>query len=181
MLKIFAANVIVSKGYGENPAISVSEKGDAARFRVGQRVYDPKAENNTRWLNLTVKAFGHICERIKKMQLHEGSVINFTGRLDEDSWTDKETGEAKSMNVVILDDIEFAGGGKKDGDRKTAADAGAAGSYRRPGNQPMQQNPQYATNGRYAGNTQSGAEYSDNFTGYEPFGMGGGDFFDLNG
>lgn len=83
------------------------------RFRIGAKQYDTRAENNTRWINLSVKAFAHICERIRKMDLKEGSYINLVGRLDEDSWTDQKTGETRSAMVVILDDVEFASGGGK--------------------------------------------------------------------
>lgn len=113
MLSVFATQVIVSKGYGGAAALRYSEKGDSVRFRIGKKVYDPHAENNSRWINLSVKAFGNVCERIKKMQLKEGACINLIGRLDEDSWTDQTTGESKSMMIIILDDIEYASGGGK--------------------------------------------------------------------
>lgn len=70
MLKVFATQVVVSRGYDGAAAIKFSEKGDAVRFRIGKKVYDPNAENNARWVNLAVKGFGPICERIKKMQLN---------------------------------------------------------------------------------------------------------------
>ena len=84
MLKVFATQVVVSRGYDGAAAIKFSEKGDAVRFRIGKKVYDPNAENNARWINLAVKGFGPICERIKKMQLKDGSFVNLIGRLDED-------------------------------------------------------------------------------------------------
>lgn len=121
MLKVIFTNVVVSKGYDNAPAIRYSEKGDSVRFRIGAKQYDTRAENNTRWINLSVKAFAHICERIRKMDLKEGSYINLVGRLDEDSWTDQKTGETRSAMVVILDDVEFAsGGGKSKGSRAAA-------------------------------------------------------------
>ncbi|MGM9600117.1 MAG: single-stranded DNA-binding protein, partial [Faecousia sp.] len=110
LLKVFATNVVISKGYDNAPAIRYSEKGDSVRFRIGAKQYDTRAENNTRWVNISVKAFGHICERIRKMDLKEGSYINLVGRLDEDSWTDQKTGETRSAMVIILDDVEFASG-----------------------------------------------------------------------
>ena len=67
--------------------------GRASGFRIGKKVYDTRAENNTRWVNLSVKAFGPVCERIKKMQLKESSFINILGRLDEDVWEDSTTHE----------------------------------------------------------------------------------------
>lgn len=108
MLKVFATQVVISRGYDGAAAIKFSEKGDAVRFRIGKKVYDPNAENNARWVNLAVKGFGPICERIKKMQLKDGSFVNLIGRLDEDVWEDQQTHEKKSAMVIILDDIEYA-------------------------------------------------------------------------
>lgn len=67
MLEVIATSAVVSRGYDGAAALRFSEKGDAVRFRIGKKVYDTRAENNTRWINLSVKAFGDICERIKKM------------------------------------------------------------------------------------------------------------------
>lgn len=165
MLEVIATSAVVSRGYDGVAALRFSEKGDAVRFRIGKKVYDTRAENNTRWINLTVKAFGDICERIKKMQLKDGSFINFRGRLDEDVWTDQQTGESKSTMVVVLDDIEYAGGKPKENQESnrqqngTAPNTGAAA--------PAQPAAQSA-----AGQTPNG------FTGYEPF--GGGSFFSEN-
>lgn len=157
MLKVFATNVIISNGYNGAPALKFSDDGNSVRFRFGKKVYDTRAENNTRWVNLSVKAFGNVCERIKSMKLKEGSFVNLTGRLDEDSWTDTNTGEHKSMTVIILDDIEYAsgGGGKKDGQASGQSQSGSA-------NAPAPSAPAPTASG--------------NFTGYEAF--GGGSLFD---
>lgn len=107
MLKVFATQVVISKGYDNKPAISITRGNDSAasvRFRIGKKVYDPKADNNARWLNYSVKGFGPIVNRIEKMQLKEGSFVNIMGRLDEDSWVDKESNETKSCTVIILDE-----------------------------------------------------------------------------
>ena len=101
MLKVFATQVVVSKGYDNTPALRFSENGDSVRFRIGKKVYDPHAENDSRWINLPVKAFNGVCERIKKMQLKEGSYVNLIGRLDEDSWEDKDTKELRKMMVIM--------------------------------------------------------------------------------
>ena len=98
MLKVFATQVVISRGYDGAAAIKFSEKGDAVRFRIGKKVYDPNAENNARWVNLAVKGFGPICERIKKMQLKDGSFVNLIGRLDEDVWEDQQTHEKSKDN-----------------------------------------------------------------------------------
>ena len=149
MFNAIITNAVVSRGYDNTPAVQFSEKGDFARFRFGKKVYDSRADGNYRWVNMTVKAFGGIVERIQRMQLKDGSYINMMGRLDEDTWTDKTSGETRSAMVLILDDIEFASSAPKNkDDRKTAQGSGS----------PGREEP------------QSG------FTGFEPF--GGGSFFD---
>lgn len=83
MFKTFATNVVVSKGYEGAAALRYSENGESVRFRIGQKVYDSREEGNYRWLNISVKAFGAVCERIRKMKLKEGSFVNLAARLDE--------------------------------------------------------------------------------------------------
>lgn len=157
MLKVFGTQVVISRGYDGAAAIKFSEKGDAVRFRVGKKVYDPSATDNTRWINLAVKGFGPICERIKKMQLKEGSFVNFVGRLDEDVWEDAETKEKKSVTVIILDDIEYASGGGKSKDTPNTS--------------------QTSNNAQAASSTVPAN--SGGFTGFEAFG-GSNPFFDEN-
>lgn len=161
MLKVFATQVVVSRGYDGAAAIKFSEKGDAVRFRIGKKVYDPNAENNARWINMAVKGFGPICERIKKMQLKDGSFVNLIGRLDEDVWEDQQTHEKKSAMVIILDDIEYASGGGKSKDNQNTDEA--------------QGHPAAATAPAAAAPANNGG----GFTGYESFG-GGNSFFDEN-
>lgn len=160
MLKVLATQVVISRGYDGAAAIKFSEKGDAVRFRIGKKVYDSNAENNARWINLAVKGFGPICERIKKMQLKDGSFVNIFGRLDEDVWEDQQTHEKKSAMVIILDDIEYASGGGKSKDNQDTEQAGHGG--------------QAAPSAAPAAPANSGG-----FTGYETFG-GANPFFDEN-
>ena len=96
MFKVYLTNAVVSKGYDKNPALNFSENGKSVRFRIGKGLYDPNAENNTRWLNKTVKAFDSVCEKIKNMKLKEGSRINLVGNVILDVWTDEETKETKT-------------------------------------------------------------------------------------
>ena len=166
MFKVFVTNVVVSKGYENNPALKFFGKEDSCvQFRVGEKVYDTNAENNTRWVNHSVKAFGDVCERIKKMQLKEGSLINFTGTLTEEVWTEGEGDKKtkKSAQVIVLDSIEYTSGGSK----KPANDTQAQGSSQKKDTAAASDN-----------NGGKNPEQSDNFSGYEPF--GGGNFFDEN-
>jgi len=160
MLKVFATDVIVSKGYDNSSALKFSDDEKVVRFRIGKKVYDKNAENNQRWINFAVKGFGPIVERIKKMQLKEGSLIHLTGKLDEESWVvDQETGATKSQPVIILEDIDYASGGgsKKEGQNQQNSSAASATPAASTGNAP---------------------ESSPNFEGYSNF--GGGSFFDGN-
>ena len=96
-----------------------------------------------------------MCERIKKMQLKEGSFINLIGRLDEDCWTDQNSGESRSAMVIVVDDIEYAscGGKSKEG-----------------------QGPGQKQNAASQNPSAPAAQPSGGFTGYEAFGSGS--FFD---
>ena len=80
MLKVIATQVVISKGYDNKPAISITRTNEslAVRFRIGKKVYDPKADGNSRWLNYSVKGFGPIVDRIEKMQLKEGDHVIFS-------------------------------------------------------------------------------------------------------
>ena len=151
MLRFTATNAVISRGFDNKSAVKFSEDGSVVRFRIGERVYDKNAENNTRWVNINIKAFGNVAERIRKMQLKDGSCINLTGRYDEDVWTDRESGETRSQAVIIADDVEFAGfrskGTQKD-DARSESDAERDGYH----------------------------SEKSNFEGYESF--GGGSFFD---
>ena len=139
MMTIFISDAIVSKGYDGAPAIrffNSENGGEFAVFQIGKRKYDARKENNHRWVNLKVKAFGDICERIKKMKLKEGSVVSLTGDYDEERWTDKNSGETRSAPVISLDDIKFSysGGQKKDqpGDAQESGGQGQQVGYPTP-------------------------------------------------
>ena len=145
-----------------NPAVKISDKGDFARFRIGAKIYDTRAENNHRWVNLTVKCFDPtLVERIRKMGLKEGSHIALSGRYDEDVWEDEQTKTKKSMPVIILDELEycFSGSSKSSGDGNKATAA------------PQNPMPNYAA-------APADGAMNGGFTGYQPYG-GGNSFFNM--
>ena len=188
MLKLIITEAVVSKGYNDDPAVryfsSNSENtGQVANFRIGKRVYDSKAENNHRWLNFTVKAFGDMCERVKRMKLKEGSYINIIARYDEEAWEIKDTHETRTGVVLYLDEIEYAssGNGQKNGQ------ASSGGTAPQGSNAPAAQNgAPAAQNQQSQGYPQGqppaqGQPASDpmpgGFTGYEGFGNSCNPFF----
>ena len=176
MFKTFATNVVVSKGYEGAAALRFSGNGESVRFRIGQKVYDSRVEGNYRWLNISVKAFGTVCERIKKMKLKEGSFVNLTARLDEEKWIDDESKKEKSQHVLIVEDIEYAYVGKSS-ENQSQGQNQAAGQYQQAapaGAAPANQGQAPAAN---TVATQPVSEpqaanpmESDGFMGFEAFG-----------
>lgn len=172
MLKMIITEAVVSKGYDGAPAIRFYD-GDGssqiANFRIGKRVYDSKADNNHRWVNFNVKAFGDVCERIKRMKLKEGSYINLIARYDEETWTAKDTNETRTGAVLYLEDIEYAssGNGQKNGQAGSGdSTLPADGTPAQQGQQPSQgQAP------------QSSDPMPGSFTGFESFGGAENPFF----
>lgn len=160
MIKTVVTEAIISKGYEGADAIKIiqGEKGDIARFRIGTKVYDPKADGNSRWFNLSVKAFNSMCERIKKMQLKDGAYINLSGRLDEENWEDPNTHEKKKAIVLIADEVEYCYAGNNGANKQNTESGGQAAA---------QQTPAPAQNQAPANTASAQAE---GFTGFEAFG-----------
>ena len=181
MIKMIITGAVVSKGANDGPAVKFSGKGDFVRFRIGYKIYDTRAENNHRWINLTVKAFGDLCDRINKMDLKAGSYISLSGRYDEDVWEDEKTKAKKSMPVIILDEVEFCFSGsskKTDGNQKATSEpqcpaqtyaAPSAGQYAPQGygTPPAGFAPQGY------GAQPAGNEMPGNFIGFQSYGNGG--------
>ena len=145
MNKITITNVVISKGYKDNPVLRFNEAKTSVQFKIGERVYDKKATDNHRYINYSVKAFSPLSERIEKMQLKEGSRINIAGRMDEENWEDN--GQKFSRFVIIADEIEYASSdtGKSIGSSTNNNSAGSASSVQNGNGQNaapvQQQNP----------------------------------------
>ncbi len=165
MLKFIATDVVVSKGFNDQPALRFSEDGSSVRFRIGKSVYDKRAENERRWVNIYVKAFGELCARIQRMKLEAGSYLHIEGRYDEETWED-DNGK-HSAPIVILSDIEYAfsGNGNGSGKQKSGGQ-GAANGNAATG---AANSPQRRQNGAQDG-------MPDSFTGFSGFG-GANPFF----
>ena len=155
MIKMLVTTAVISKGFNGAEALRFSENTEtpSVRFRVGTRVYDKRAENNYRYVNIGVKAFNGLVSRIRDMKLDAGSYVNISGRYDEDVWEDQNTREKKSAPVLIIDEIEYSysGGAKQNGDPAAAG----SNAQKQPA-QPVNSNRSTSTPG--------------NFTGFEGFG-----------
>lgn len=187
MLKLIVTDAVVSRGYDSNPALRFfnGENGSSVHFRIGKRVYDSRCEDKHRWINLNVKAFGDMCERIKKMKLKEGSYVNIVGKYDEEVKEDQNTKETRRYPVVIVEEIEYcySGSGQKNAQNNGVPAQGQppAQAQSQPpapaqGQQGAPFQSQYGTppQGQPQGQSQDPpAPLPDNFTGYE--GLYGGE------
>ena len=154
---IILENAIISRGYGNNSAIRItqSEKGEIARFSIGKRMYHPRTDDKTKWVNLSVKTDRQdLIDQIKRMQLKEGSWINLMGELKIEAWEDQSTKGEREAWVLYLAKIGYSGGSVKNKDEQSGnSSANVNGTINEPENSP-------------------------NFVGYSNF--NGGDFFDKN-
>lgn len=65
---------------------------------------DGSKRDNTTFVELS--AFGKTAETIAKY-FHKGDPILIDGRLRQESWTDKQSGQARSKIVVVVERFEF--------------------------------------------------------------------------
>lgn len=70
-----------------------------------------KDKDTTSFIDCT--AFGKTAENIAKY-FHKGSPILIEGRLRQESWTDKQSGQNRSKLVIVADKFEFVGGAKSE-------------------------------------------------------------------
>ena len=71
-------------------------------FKIGCKVYDKRADKETRWVNFNVNAFDDLAERVRRMNLKEGSHINVMGNFDMKPWVNRETGSGLSEGTNLL-------------------------------------------------------------------------------
>ena len=119
-------------------------------FKIGCKVYDKKAERETRWVNFNVNAFDDVAERIKKMNLKEGSHINLMGSFDMRPWVNRETGEITTWPTIRAINIEYGASPAARQETQAARNAALTQAAHEPAAQPPEQ--------------------LSGFTGYEPFG-----------
>ena len=87
MMMQLVTDAVISKGYGGAPAFHSSEDGRMLSFKIGCKVYDKRADKETRWVNFNVNAFDDLAERVRRMNLKEGSHINVMGNFDMKPWS----------------------------------------------------------------------------------------------
>jgi single-strand DNA-binding protein len=121
--------VILIGNLGKDPEVKYTPSGMAvARFSVAttDRVKDKDGnwQDRTEWHNLV--AFQRTAE-IAAEYLKKGNKVYIEGRLHNDSWDDKETGQKKYRTEVIINDLVLLGG-PRDGGGEGGGYSGRSGA-----------------------------------------------------
>jgi len=170
MFKAIVTNAIISKGYDGADALQYSNsESSIVHFKFGYRVYDGRTESKHRYINMSAKAFGPICERIKKMGLTEGSHINIEGRIDEEKWEEGE--QKRSRHVIIVDEIEYSSSGNGQSGSNESIENNVEPTTHRTQNAAPQVQPQPAQPKlQTQGSQSSGTGMPSGFGGFQSFG-----------
>ena len=113
---ITITKAIICNGFEGESAIRFSKTAageKTCQFKVGEEVYDSRAENKKRYINWRVRAYGSVAERIEKMKLSPMSRINLIGRLDIYLFTD-ENDKKHEQVYIIINELEYASPPKTD-------------------------------------------------------------------
>lgn len=116
-------NIVVQHGrLSRDPEIRYTTDGKAiAKYGIAVKRYGKKDEADF----FECTAFGKAAEFVEKY-LKKGSEILISGRLQQDTWTDKN-GQKRSSVGIAVDQHEFCGSKEKD-DRDRVPDPKSGGS-----------------------------------------------------
>ena len=121
-----------------DPEIKFTAKGSAiANFTIAHnrkwRTESGEDKEEVSFIDCVV--FGKTAENVAKF-FKKGSAIFVEGRLKQESWDDKATGQKRSKLVVIVESFQFVGGKREEGQQaaktQTAQTASQAGSVVEP-------------------------------------------------
>ena len=123
--------VIIWGRLGADPDIRNTSGGKVvANMRIG--VSNPGRDAGTTWVSIT--AFDKQAE-FAQQYLQKGSAVLVRGRLKEETWDDKATGQKRSKLVIMAEALDFGASKAEQGDqpeqprRQTKADRVMAPAY----------------------------------------------------
>src|SRR5271165_1904219 len=110
--------VILLGNLGKDPEIKSTPSGmNIATFSLAttERAKDKEGnwQDRTEWHN--IKAFGRTAEVVGQY-LKKGRTVYIEGRLHNDSWDDKETGQKKYKTEIIVNELVLVGGQREGGE-----------------------------------------------------------------
>lgn len=92
----------------EKPILKYGQSGTAVlNMRIANNVYSPNDENQTKANFFTVVVFGKQAENCEKY-LDKGKQIAIDGRLDHETWVDKDNNKRSSVKI-IANSVQFLG------------------------------------------------------------------------
>ena len=88
---------------GKDPELRVTQSGTSvARFSIA---VDRRDENKTTdWFEIT--CFGKVAESTGQY-MKKGCMVGVTGRLQQDKWQDKQSGQNRSKVSIIANQVDF--------------------------------------------------------------------------
>ena len=98
---------------------------------VNRRFRTASGENQESTSFIDCTAWGRTGETISQY-MHKGSPILVSGRLDQRSWDDKNTGQKRSRVEIVVEDFNFIGGGNEGGAGGNYGGGSAASSNAAP-------------------------------------------------
>lgn len=130
-------NIAIVKGnLTRDPELKYTPKGTAIcniSIAVNEVWYNEAKEKQEKVHFFEVTAWGNRAETISKY-FHKGKPILVTGKLQQESWDDKETGQKRSKVKIVMDSFDFCGDTKA-GDQRPRGGAEAVqpdGNYEEP-------------------------------------------------
>ena len=119
----------------QDPEVRRTPSGTAVstlRLAVNESFQNKSGERVERAVFLDVDVWDRQAENCQQY-LSKGSPVFVEGRLQLDSWDDKETGQKRSRLKVRAERVQFLSGPRRDGAvRDTAAGASAPEPYQEP-------------------------------------------------
>lgn len=109
--------VILMGNLTRDPEMRTTQSGqNVANFSlaVGRTWKNANGEQQEQTSYINCVAWGKTGEIIEKY-VRKGSPLLVSGRLDQRSWDDKETGQKRSTVEVNVEDFNFVSGGNRDG------------------------------------------------------------------
>jgi len=119
-------HVTLAGNLTRDPELKYTPKGTAIcafTIAINRKWKSDSGEEKESVAFIDHKAFGKTAEAIAKY-LKKGQPIFTVGRLDQENWDDKATGQKRSKLVVAVESFQFVGG--REAGRQEPAKAGRA-------------------------------------------------------
>lgn len=101
-----------------DPEMRVTPRGTAITqfgLAVNRTFKDESGQSREEVLFIDCEAWSKTAEIISKY-LYKGSPCLISGRLKQDQWEDKQTGQKRSKIKVVVDNVQFLGGRSQEGE-----------------------------------------------------------------